>query len=219
MADVPSFQPFLADKHFQRGAFLQMMVSSQGKHAVHVMVEHVKPSYLVLSYELKESAKQELLGSTVRIRWETDASVNTVECEVIQEQTVWPIRLLGMIPTAVSVEIVPQKQELLTPDYIINVPYKVMGARPIEEKKEGVLLKFSPTRLVIGTDGYVAKGDFIHLSFVLPHLNQELVGMAKVVEKTFQERQSVIELIFTDISAKHHQLLKEYYKKLAETAS
>jgi len=116
------------------------------------------------------------------------------------------------------VENVPIQQELRTPDYIINVPYMVMGARPIEGKSEGVLLKFSQNRLVIGTDGYVSKGDFIHLSFVLPHVNKELVGMAKVVEKTFQDKQTVVELVFTDIEPKHHQLLKEYYQKLEKAA-
>jgi hypothetical protein len=95
----------------------------------------------------------------------------------------------------------------------------VMGAKPIEEKGEAALLAFSPTRLILGTDGYVAKGDFLHLSFFVPHQNQEIVGMAKVVEKSFQDTQAVIELILTDISEKHHQLIKDYYKKLNEAVS
>jgi len=218
MADIPSFQPFLTDKRLQRGSVLEMIVPARAKQEVPVIVEHAQPGYLVVSHEMKERRQGQLLGSLVRVRWEAGSSINTVECEVIQEQTVWPISLLTLIPTLVSVENVPIQQELRTPDYIINVPYMVMGARPIEGKSEGVLLKFSPNRLVIGTDGYVSKGDFIHLSFVLPHVNKELVGMAKVVEKTFQDKQTVVELVFTDIEPKHHQLLKEYYQKLEKAA-
>lgn len=220
MADVPSLTPFMADKRLQRGAGLQMLVSKQVKSPIQVMVEHVKGGYLVVSYESNAETNTHLLGSTVRMRWETDAAINTIDLEVVQEQTVWPIKLLGMVPVSVSVEIVPKgKQNLLSPDFVINVPYMVMGARPIEEKGEGILLKFSPTRLVLGTDSYVSKGDFLHLSFVVPQLNQELIGMAKVVEKTFQDSQAVIELIFTDISQKHHQMIKDYYQKLATAVS
>ena len=219
MADIPTFQPFLTDKRFQRGSILEMIVPSRTKQEMPVMVEHAEPGYLVVSHDVKERGQTQLLGSHVRVRWETGASVNMVECEVIQEQAVWLISLLGLIPVLVSVEITPVKQELRKPDYIINVPYKVMGARPIEEKGEGVLLKFSPTRLVIGTDGYVSKGDFIHLSFVLPHANLELVGMAKVVEKTFQDGQALVEMILTDIDRKQHQLLKDYYQKMEKTAT
>lgn len=220
MTDVPSIGPFMADKRLQRGAFLQMRISKQVKTPIQVMVEHVKGSYLVVSYEVKAGENMVLLGSTVRLRWETNTAVNTIDLEVVQEQTVWPITLLSLVPISVSVEIVPQgKQDLLPPDVVIKVPYKVMGAKPIEEKGEAALLAFSPTRLILGTDGYVAKGDFLHLSFFVPHQNQEIVGMAKVVEKSFQDTQAVIELTLTDINEKHHQLIKDYYKKLNEAAS
>lgn len=220
MADIPSLLPFMRDKRLQRGAALQMMISRQVKTPLQVMVEHVKGGYLVVSTEVKAEAKTELIGSTVRIRWETDAAINTIDLEVVQEQVMWPIKLLALIPIAVGVEIVSNgKRELLAPDEMVKVPYTVMGAKPIEEKGEAVLLKFSPTRLVLSTVGYVSKGDFLHLSFPIPHLNMEAVGMAKVVEKTFQDTEAVIELIFTDIQERHHQAIKEYYQKLSQAAS
>ncbi|MGK5509526.1 PilZ domain-containing protein [Brevibacillus formosus] len=220
MIDIPSLNPFLGDKRLQRGAALPLIISKQVKTPVQVLVEHAKGNYLVVSYEMKPETKAELLGSTVRIRWETDAAVNTIDLEVVSEQTLWPIKLLGMIPIGVGVEITQKrKQDPISPDLGIAVPYKVMGARPIEEKGEAVLLKFSPTRLVLGTDGYVSKGDFLHLSFKIPKQAQEIVMMAKIVEKTFQDKQTIIELIFTDINEKHHEIIKDYYKKLSTTAS
>lgn len=220
MTDVPSLNPFMTDKRLQRGAVLPMMISKQVKTPVQVMVEHVKSGYLVVSTEVKAEAMTELIGSTVRLRWETESSINTIDLEVVQEQLLWPIKLLALIPIAIGVEIVSNgKRGLLSPDLLIKVPYKVMGARPIEEKGEAVMLKFSPTRLVLRTDGYVSKGDFLHLSFVIPQMNLEVVGMAKVVEKSFLDTQAVIELIFTDIHDKHYQLIKDYYKKLSATAS
>ncbi|QRG69414.1 PilZ domain-containing protein [Brevibacillus choshinensis] len=220
MTDVPSLTPFLTDKRLQRGAVLPMMISKQVKTPVQVMVEHVKSGYLVVSTEVKAETRTELIGSTVRIRWETESAINTIDLEVVQEQMLWPIKLLGLIPIAIGVEIASSaKRGILPPDTMIKVPYKVMGARPIEEKGEAVLLKFSPTRLMLGTEGYVSKGDFLHLSFVIPHQNVEVVGMAKVVEKTFQDTQAVLELIFTDIHDKHHQQIKDYYKKLSTAAS
>lgn len=220
MTDVPSLHPFLTDKQFQRGGSLHMLVSKQVKSPIPIMVEHAKAGYLVVSFEAKEKERLQLLGTHVRVRWETQASVQTVDFEVVQEQLIWPIQLLGMIPLAVSVEVKSKtKEELIAPDYIIQVPYKVMGARPSEEKGEGVLLKLSPTRMTMGTDGYVAKGDFINLSFTVPHTKQEVVGMAKVVEKSFLDSQTVLEMIFTDISENSHSLIKTYYKKLSETAS
>ncbi|WP_260507603.1 PilZ domain-containing protein [Brevibacillus agri] len=197
-----------------------MMISRQVKAPIQVMVEHVKSSYLVVSLEMKAEARTELLGSTVRVRWESDAAINTIDLEVISEETVWPIKLLAMVPVSVGVEIVAgRKQEPISPGIDIHVPYKVMGARPIEEKGEAVLLKLSPTRLILGTEGYVAKGEFLHLSFTVPSTGQEIVMMAKIVEKTFDDKQTVIELIFTDINEKHHQLIKDYYKKLTSAAS
>lgn len=220
MADVPSLHPFLTDKRLQRGGVLQMLVTKQVKSPIPIMVEHVKAGYLVVSCESKETENLQLLGSHVRVRWETEASVQTVDFEVVQEQIVWPIVLLGMIPLSVSVEVTAKAmQDLIAPDYIIQVPYKVMGARPSEEKGEGVLLKLSPTHLIMGTDGYVAKGDFINLSFTVPKTKQEVVGMAKVVEKSFSDSQTVVEMIFTDIGENNHLLIKKYYQKLLETAS
>ncbi|WP_411503989.1 PilZ domain-containing protein [Brevibacillus centrosporus] len=220
MTDVPSLSPFLSDKRFQRGSILPMMISRQVKTPLQVMVEHVKGGYLVVSTEMNAEAKTALIGSTVRLRWETDAAVNTVDLEVVQEQTIWPVKLLALIPIAIGVEIVTMgKNGLVSPDRPIHVPFKVMGARPIEEKGEAELLKFSPTRLVLRTDSYVSKGDFIHLSFTVPNQQMEIVGMAKVVEKTFQDTQTVIELIFTDIHDKHHQVIKDYYNKLSTAAS
>ncbi|MBH0332119.1 MULTISPECIES: PilZ domain-containing protein [Brevibacillus] len=220
MIDIPSLNPFMGDKRLQRGASLPLIISKQVQTPVQVLVEHAKGNYLVVSYEMKPETKAELLGTTVRIRWETDAAVNTIDLEVVSEQTIWPIKLLGMIPISVGVEITQKrKQDPISPDLGISVPYKVMGARPIEEKGEAVLLKFSPTRLVLGTDGYVSKGDFLHLSFKIPKQAQEIVMMAKIVEKTFQDKQTIIELIFTDINEKHHELIKDYYKKLSTTAS
>lgn len=219
MTEAPSLQPFLADKQLQRGTALQMMVSTTGKNAVPILVEHVQPGYLVVSCTLEEKTKQHFLGAAVSVYLQTEQSATTIQCLVVQEQLIWPVCMLGLIPTGVTSENLSQTNDLLTPDYIINVPYKVMGARPIEEKGEGVLLKFSPDRLVIGTDGYVAKGDFIHLSFVLPRKNLEVVGMAKVVEKTFQESQAIMELVFTDINDKHQQLIKDYYNALSKTVS
>ncbi|KZE46848.1 hypothetical protein AV540_21290 [Brevibacillus parabrevis] len=220
MIDIPSLTPFMADKRLQRGASLPMMISRQVKSPIQVMVEHVKSSYLVVSLEMKADAKTELLGSTVRVRWESDAAINTIDLEVISEETIWPIKLLAMVPVSVGVEIATgRKQEPIPPGIDIRVPYKVMGARPIEEKGEAVLLKFSPTRLILATEGYVAKGEFLHLSFTVPSTGQEIVMMAKIVEKTFEDKQTVIELIFTDINEKHHQLIKDYYKKLSTAAS
>ncbi|TGU65951.1 PilZ domain-containing protein, partial [Mesorhizobium sp. M00.F.Ca.ET.186.01.1.1] len=63
------------------------------------------------------------------------------------------------------------------------------------------------------------KGEFLHLSFTVPSTGQEIVMMAKIVEKTFEDKQTVIELIFTDINEKHHQVIKDYYKKLSTAAS
>lgn len=220
MIDIPSLTPFMADKRLQRGASLPMMISRQVKSPIQVMVEHVKSSYLVVSLEMKADAKAELLGSTVRVRWESDAAINTIDLEVISEETIWPIKLLAMVPVSVGVEIATgRKQEPIPPGIDIRVPYKVMGARPIEEKGEAVLLKFSPTRLILATEGYVAKGEFLHLSFTVPSTGQEIVMMAKIVEKTFEDKQTVIELIFTDINEKHHQVIKDYYKKLSKTIS
>ncbi|MGZ0052731.1 PilZ domain-containing protein [Brevibacillus gelatini] len=220
MTDTPSLTPFMADKRLQRGASLPMMVSRQVKTPIQAMVEYVKNNYLVVSLEMKAEAKAELLGSTVRVRWESDAAINTIDLEVITEKIVWPIKMLAMVPISVGVEIAPgHKQEPISPGVNIRVPYKVMGARPIEEKGEAVLLKISPTRLILGTEGYVAKGEFLHLSFTVPSTGQEVVMMAKIVEKAFDDKQTVIELIFTDINEKHHQAIKDYYKKLTSSAS
>ncbi|RNB86217.1 PilZ domain-containing protein [Brevibacillus panacihumi] len=220
MADIPTLQPFLKDSRLQRGGILQLELSKQGQAPIPIIVEHAKAGYLVVSYEMKDTANLQLLGSQVRVTWETDSSVHTVDMEVVQEQSVWPIKILGLIPLSVRIDIALRgRQEPITPDFIIQVPYKVMGARPSEEKGEGVLLKFSPTHLVIGTDGYVAKGDFVNLSFSIPHFKQEIVGMAKVVEKNFEDSKALIELIFTDISKQNHEWIKKYYKMLQETAS
>jgi len=220
MTDVPSLFPFLSDKRLQRGAALQMMIPKKVTAPLLVMVEHAKGGYLIVSTELKGEALAELVGSTVRMRWETDAAINTIDLEVVQEQTMWPVKLLALIPIAVGVEIgIKGKNGLVSLTTQVKVPYKMMGARPIEEKGEALLLKFSPTRLVLSTDGYVAKGDFLHLFFTLPQERTEIVGMAKVVEKTFQDNQTVMELIFTDIHEKHHQIVKDYYKKLSAAAS
>ncbi|MFD2369861.1 PilZ domain-containing protein [Brevibacillus sp. GCM10020057] len=221
MTDVPSLSPFLSDKQLQRGAVLQMMISKHVKTPLQVMVEHVKGGYLIVSTELKYEARSDLVGSTVRMRWETDAAINTIDLEVVQEQTMWPVKLLALIPIAVGVESVigKGKNGLIELDSQVKVPYKLMGARPIEESGVATLLKFSPYRLVVSTNGYVSKGDFLHLSFTLPQSRTEIVGMAKVVEKLFQDNETVIELIFTDIHEKHHQIIKDYYHKLSAASS
>ncbi len=218
MADVLALSRLISEKQLQRGSTVRMYASKLVKSPMQGMVEHVKPGFLVVSYVHSGDLVVSLLGSIVRIQLESDTTVTSLELEVVQEQMVWPVRLLGLLPIGVEAT---KKEEmpLVKPDFIINVPYKVMGAKPVEEKGEGVLLQFTPYRLTLGTGGYVAKGDFLHLSFVIPRTKQEVVGMAKVLDKSFQDGSAVISLSFTDIQDKHQQWLKEYYQKVTQSVS
>jgi hypothetical protein len=218
MADVVSLASFLADNRLHRGAVLQMILAKQPQGSLTVMVEHVQAGYLIVSYSQEKEQRPPLVGSRVRLRWETDATVTSLDLEVIQEETIWPVKMARLLPVGIEIS-TKGELKLLQPNVTVKIPYKVMGARPIEEKAEGVLLYFSPTRLVMSTEGYVAVGEFLHLSFEIPSVKQELVAMAKVVEKTFQDGKAVVKLIFTDIDEKYHKVIRDYYHQLAQTAS
>ncbi|WP_240470106.1 PilZ domain-containing protein [Brevibacillus laterosporus] len=107
-----------------------------------------------------------------------------------------------------------QAQQLVNPDFIINVPYKRMGAKPNEELGEGVLLSFSEKELHVGTDGYLAKGDFVNLSFVIPRTKTEVVAMTKVIEKRFDNNITIVTLSITDVDPAQHAELIAYHKTM-----
>ncbi|MEJ8545720.1 PilZ domain-containing protein [Brevibacillus borstelensis] len=218
MAEVISLSSFLADNRLHRSAILQMILAKQPQGSLTVMVEHAQPGYLIVSYTQEKEQRPPLVGSRVRFRWETDATVTSLDLEVIQEETIWPVIMIRLQPVGIEIS-TKGEPKLLQPNIPVKIPYKVMGARPIEEKAEGVLLSFSPTKLVMSTEGYVAVGEFLHLSFQVPSVMQEIVAMAKVVEKTFQDGKAVVKLIFTDIDEKRHKVIRDYYHKLAQTAS
>ncbi|TPG76564.1 PilZ domain-containing protein [Brevibacillus laterosporus] len=107
-----------------------------------------------------------------------------------------------------------QAQQLVKPDFIINVPYKRMGAKPNEELGEGVLLSFSERELHVGTDGYLAKGDFVNLSFVIPRTKTEVVAMTKVIQKQFDNNITIVTLSITDVDPTQHAELIAYHKTM-----
>ncbi|TRY26386.1 PilZ domain-containing protein [Brevibacillus sp. LEMMJ03] len=216
MADVPSLTPFIADKRLQRGGAVELVAPAAAKQPLDAIVEHVHSGYLILSY-VQGDAAVSLLGTVVRLRLETDEAITWLSLQVVQEQAVWPVKLARLVPVGIEQE-AKGERPLLQPDFVINVPYKIMGARPMEENGEGVLLRFSPTHLIVGTDGFVSVGDFLHLSFLLPHYKQEPVAMTKVVEKTFQDGSTVLKLVITDMEEKHRHVLQSYYEKLAQSA-
>lgn len=200
----------LTNLQLQRGEGVSINKSKRGEMPIESMIELVKPHYMVVSFVQTEETLVHLLGATVQITLETDTSVSLLTLEVIQEQTLWPVKMLGLLPLIVETKEISDVP-LIKPDFIINVPYKVMGAKPMEEKGEGVVLEFSPYRLVLGTDGYVAKGDFINLSFIAPRTKLEIVAMARVTDKTFMEGSAVVTLTFTDMDQKHFKVIQEYY--------
>ncbi|HAS00614.1 MAG TPA: PilZ domain-containing protein [Brevibacillus sp.] len=106
-----------------------------------------------------------------------------------------------------------QAQQLVNPDFI-NVPYKRMRAKPNEELGEGVLLSFSEKELHVGTDGYLAKGDFVNLSFVIPRTKTEVVAMTKVIEKRFDNNITIVTLSITDVDPAQHAELIAYHKTM-----
>jgi hypothetical protein len=215
MADIPSLSPFIADKRLQRGGAVELVTPLAANRPLHAIVEHVHSGYLILSY-VESDTNPSLLGTIVRLRWETDEAITWLSLQVVQEQAVWPVKLARLVPTSIEQE-AKGERPLLQPDFVINVPYKIMGARPIEESGEGVLLRFSPTHLIVGTDGFVSVGDFLHLSFFLPHYKQELVAMTKVVEKTFRDGSAVLKLVITDLEERYRHVLQRYYEKLAQS--
>lgn len=218
MAEVVSLSPFLADRRLHRGAVLPMMVTTKVNQTLMVLVEHVEPGYLIASYTQDAGAMGSLVGAAVRMRWETDTAVTTLDMQVVQEGAVWPVSMLRLQPVGL-VSAAKGQPQLYKPDVAITIPYKVMGARPIEENGTGNLLSFSPEGLVMSTDGFVSVGEFLHLSFQLPGTPQELVAMAKAVEKAYENGKSVIGLIFTDMNEKHQKALRDYYRKISQAAS
>ncbi|USG64121.1 PilZ domain-containing protein [Brevibacillus ruminantium] len=218
MAEVISLAPFLADKRLHRGAVLHMMLAAKVKQSLQVSVEHAQHGYMIVSYVQEKDARQSLLGSTARFRWETDSMVTSLDLQVIQEETIWPVVMIRLLPVGIEIS-TKGELKLLQPDINIQIPYKVMGARPIEEKGEGTMLSFSPTRLILSTEGFVSVGEFLQLSFHVPAASNEIVAMAKVVEKNFEGGKSIIKLIYTDIAEKHLQAIREYYRKVAQSVS
>lgn len=211
--DQSFLSPLIAQKLLERGASVQIAGSKLLRAPLDAMVEYAKPNFLIASVVLSAGVVVNLIGSTVTIRLETETAIFQITLEVVQEQLVWPIKILGMLP--VNMEMLNKEDmPLVKPDFIINVPYNVMGAKPVEEKGEAVLLQFSPYKLLIGTDGFLSKGDFIHLNFVVPRANLELVAMAKVEDKQFVDGSAKVHLTFTDIEPKFRQILLEYYQKL-----
>ncbi len=202
----------ITSKQLQRGAQVRFAASRIVGPPLEGIVEHVTPGYLVLSF-VHTSERRALLGASVRMDLETPASFVELQFEVVQEQIVWPVTLIGMTPSSVNVRI-KQGAPLKKPDFIINVPYKVMGAKPSEERGEGVVLELSLDKVVLGTDGYLAKGDFVHLSFLIPRTKNQVVAMARVTEKQFIDGSTVVTLEFTDMEERHRKTLQEYYQKL-----
>lgn len=202
---------FLKDNLLTRGQTIRFADSKLVGPPIEGIVEHVRNNYMVLSFERQKEGKN-LVGSTVRM--DLNASDYTVQLqfETINETSMWPINLLGLVPIHAQVVEMDTKT-LVKPDYIINVPYKVMGAKPIEEKGEGVVLSFSPTTIVIGTDGYVAKGEFVKLSFLIPRSKEQIVFMGQVTDKEFIEGSAQITLTITDMEERYRKLLTDYYKK------
>ena len=129
------------------------------------------------------------------------------------EQSLLPVHLLGLVPFHVDRQ-EKSTDSLVIPDYIINVPYKVMGAKPNQEKGEGVIMEFSPNTLILGTDGYVSKGEFIHLSFIIPRTKEEFVVMAQVIEKRFEGDSSKVTLKMINMDERHRNLIQQYYNRV-----
>ncbi|WP_139490290.1 PilZ domain-containing protein [Brevibacillus dissolubilis] len=175
-------------------------------------IQHVKPNYLILACTRTDKTPT-LIGSIAMIQLQAENYTAQLELEVIQEQTVWPISLLGMLPISLKMNY-KKDLPLIKPDYIINIPYKRMGAKPNEEKGEGVVLEFSPQTFVIGTDGYLAKGEFVKISFVVPKTKKEVSAMSKVVEKNFENGTAVVTLQITAIDEQQAKHIQEYYDKV-----
>ncbi|WP_232695593.1 PilZ domain-containing protein [Brevibacillus daliensis] len=100
------------------------------------------------------------------------------------------------------------------PDYIISVPYKRMGAKPFEENGEGVLLACSKNQFQMGTGGYLAVGDYVNLSFVIPRTKTQVVAMTKVTDKNFVDNSTIVTLLITDMASDQLSELLSYHKSL-----
>lgn len=203
---------FLKDNLLTRGQTVRFADSKLVGPPLEGIIEHVRNNYMVLSFERQKEGKN-LVGSTVRMDLNTSDNTIQLQFETINETSMWPVNLLGLIPIHVNVVEMDTKT-MVKPDYIINVPYKVMGAKPIEEKGEGVILSFSPTTILLGTDGYVAKGEFMKLSFLIPRSKEQIIFMGQVTEKEFIEGSAELTITITDMDDKYRKLITDYYKKL-----
>jgi hypothetical protein len=159
-------------------------------------VQHVKSNYLILAFSRTEKTP-DLTGSIVMLQLQTETYSAQLELEVIQEQTVWPITLLGMLPVSLKMNY-KKELPLIKPDYIINIPYKRMGAKPN------------------GTDGYLAKGEFVKVSFIVPKTKKEVSAMSKVVDKKFENGTAVVTLQITAIDEQQLKHIQEYYDKISQ---
>lgn len=205
-------EPYIKDKLLRRGLALRFANSRLVGPPIEGIVEHARNKYLVISFE-RSSHTKSLLGSAIRMDLDTVKYTVQIQLEVAHEQSVSPVHLLGLTPIQVD-RVEKGANPMIKPDYIINVPYKVMGAKPNEEKGEGVILEFAPDQLIMGTDGYVAKGEFIHLSFIIPKSKNQVVAMAQVIEKHFEGNSSKVTLKFTDVEENHRLLIQQYYNKV-----
>ncbi|GAA4705230.1 PilZ domain-containing protein [Brevibacillus fulvus] len=212
MSVTPSLSSLISAKQLERGTQVNL-VNPQRKDSWSAMIEHGKENQLIVSCQLDKGAVSSMLGSELILNLETAVNRIAIHMEVVQEQLMWPILFLRMLPLSIQIQ---QNADLplVKSDYIISVPYKVMGAKPIEEQGEAILLGFSPFKLLLGTDGYLAKGEYLNLSFFLPKSKQELVAMAQVVEKEFVDGSVRVMVTITSIEPKFKKMLQDYYQTL-----
>ncbi|MGD8188834.1 PilZ domain-containing protein [Brevibacillus ginsengisoli] len=203
--------PFIQDKLLQRGLTVRFANSRLVGPPLDGIIEHASGKFLVISFE-RSTPTRSLVGSTIRMDLDTVNYTVQIQLEVVNEQNVLPVHLLGLTPIHIDQEM-KVSTALIKPDYIINVPYKVMGAKPNEEHGEGVILEIAPDKLIMGTDGYVAVGDFINLSFIVPKSKEQFVAMAQVLEKRFENGSSKVTLQFINLDGHHGKLIEQYYNR------
>lgn len=207
-------EPFIQEKLLRRGLSVRFANSRLVGPPLRGIIEHARDKYLVLSFERMTPTKS-LVGSTIRMDLDSEQYAVQIQLEVEHEETILPVHLVGMVPIHVDVR-EKRQSAFVKPDYIINVPYKVMGAKPNEENGEGVVLEFTPDQMILGTDGYVAKGEFMKVSFYIPKSKNQFIAMAKVIDKRFEAGGSIVTLQFSNLDEHHRRLIQEYYQRVCK---
>lgn len=190
----------------QRGSVLSF-------EEIEVLIEYHGGTLLLFSV-LTEKEAPFHVGEKRKINGISEQVSYSLELQIIAEQRQWPVILYSALVLSLSKNEKQEKWAMVKPDYILTCTYHVMGRRLGDERREAVILAFSPQSVRIGTDGFLAVGEFVRLSFVLPRIKQEFTGMAKVIDKKFENQMTEVDLEFTDLHPDHIKTITKYYQKL-----